>query len=80
MHPSSPDSENLIFSSFSLNLLHLLSKKSSLFLLRSLFRHRRSTSGVKSFQINRLVCEAELLENCRALRVEELVVVKRYSV
>ncbi|KOM26124.1 hypothetical protein LR48_Vigan232s001100 [Vigna angularis] len=34
----------------------------SISLLRSPFSHRRSTSGVKSFQINRSVCEVELLE------------------
>ncbi|KOM32825.1 hypothetical protein LR48_Vigan01g238100 [Vigna angularis] len=76
------------FFSKSLNhFLLLLSKNPSfslrnltLSLLRSPFRHRRSTSGVKSFQINRSVCEAELCSlNCRALTVEEPVVVKLYS-
>ncbi|KOM48326.1 hypothetical protein LR48_Vigan07g203000 [Vigna angularis] len=57
------------FFSKSLNhFLLLLSKNLSfslrnltISLLRSPFRHRRSTFGVKSFQINRSVCETELI-------------------
>ncbi|KOM37474.1 hypothetical protein LR48_Vigan03g085600 [Vigna angularis] len=51
---------NFVFSSFSLNLIHLFSTKSHPFSSPIFVQPPRSTSDIKSFQINCSVCEAEL--------------------
>ncbi|KOM47761.1 hypothetical protein LR48_Vigan07g146500 [Vigna angularis] len=55
--------EGIPFSPPSLYILFIFSLRTCILsLLRSPFSHHRSTFGFKSFQINRSVCQAELLE------------------